>query len=106
MLKQHSTIPLTRAHCFTSVPLHSISAWLPEVGTAFTDVSQIAPLWVPSMETFYGDFSPAGRMGGISSKWLESSGTAAEGCLAGWLEPLLIQPWKGRVHVFLFYLFL
>lgn len=52
MLKQHSAIPLTHAHCFTSVPLHSISAWLPEEGTAFTDVSQIAPLWVPSMERF------------------------------------------------------
>lgn len=45
-------------------------------------------------------------MGVISSKWLESSSTAAEGRLAAWLEPCLIQPWKGRVHVVLLYLFL
>lgn len=25
---------------------------------------------------------------------------------AGWLEPLSIQPWRGRVHVFSLYLFL
>lgn len=45
-------------------------------------------------------------MGGVSSKWLESSSSAAEGRLAAWLEPHLIQLWKGRVHVFLPYLFL
>lgn len=47
VLKQHTTIPLTHAHCFTSVPLHSISAWetSPKVGDrCITDRSSLGSL--------------------------------------------------------------